>query len=208
MTDQADSKWTTSGWGLAIKSQDQAFRAITRIGSLSAGRQYVWRGSSNRAYRIRSSLLRTLIVDERDPLPTESELRRQELAILREAREWGLALDIGTLASDLYLLAHLQHHGVATRLLDVTSNPVTAPGSRVRPRTRRASCSPSTSPTSPGTRPSTRITSRPLACSTSRWSGGFDGPYGSRRRRACRSCSTPRCPTRGCRRRKGCSSQE
>jgi hypothetical protein len=126
VAEQADPRWTTSGWGLAVATQDQAFRAITRIVSLAAGRQYVWRGCSDRSYRIRSSLLRDMIIDESEPLPTELALRQRELAILREAREWGLALELGTQASDLYLLAELQHHGVPTRLVDVTHNPMTA----------------------------------------------------------------------------------
>jgi len=126
VTDQADPRWTRSGWGVSVTSQDQAFRAIARIVSLAAGRQYVWRGCSDSSYRIRSSLLRSLIIEESEPLPTELELRQREVAILREAREWGLALEMGVQASDLYLLAHLQHYGVPTRLLDVTHNPMTA----------------------------------------------------------------------------------
>jgi len=124
--DQADPRWTTSGWGYGVKTQDQAFRAVNRIVSLAAGRRYVWRGSSDRSHRLRSSLLRDLIIDESEPLPTELELRRRELAVLREAREWGLARELGAPASDLHLLAHLQQHGVPTRLLDVTANPMTA----------------------------------------------------------------------------------
>lgn len=126
VVEQTDPRWTTSGWGYGVTSQDQTFRAVTRIVSLAAGRQYVWRGCTNRSYRIRSSLLRDLIIDESEPLPTELQMRQYELAILREAREWGLALEMGPQASDLYLLAQLQHHGVRTRLLDVTYNPMTA----------------------------------------------------------------------------------
>jgi len=122
VTGQADPRWTTGGWGFAVTSQDQAFRAITRIVSLAAGRRYVWRGSSDRSARVRSSLLRSLIIDESEPLPTELELRQREVAVLWEAREWGLGLH----ASDLALLVHLHQHGVPTRLLDVTHNPMTA----------------------------------------------------------------------------------
>ncbi|NYJ08720.1 FRG domain-containing protein [Petropleomorpha daqingensis] len=107
---------------MSVTSQDQAFRAITRIVTLAAGRRYVWHGCGDSATRIRSSLLRDLIIDEAEPLPTELELRRHETAILREAREWGL----GVGASDLALLAELHQSGVPTRLLDVTDNPVTA----------------------------------------------------------------------------------
>ena len=126
MAAQADPRWTSNGWGYRVTSQDQTFRAITRIISLSAGRRYVWRGGTNSSHRIRSSLLRDSIIDESEPLPSETQLRRRELAIVREAREWGLMREVGPLASDLHLLAHLQHHGVATRLLDVTYNPMTA----------------------------------------------------------------------------------
>ena len=34
--------------------------------------------------------------------------------------------DLGPSATDLHMLAVLQHHGVPTRLIDVTSNPMTA----------------------------------------------------------------------------------
>ncbi|MGY1619948.1 FRG domain-containing protein [Geodermatophilus sp. SYSU D00691] len=122
MSEQADPRWTTTGWGFGVTSQDQAFRAITRIVSLAAGRRYVWRGCSDRSVRVRSSLLHGLVIDEAEPLPTELELRRHELAVLREARGWGL----GAQASDLSLLVDLQQHGVPTRLVEVTHNPMTA----------------------------------------------------------------------------------
>lgn len=57
---------------------------------------------------------------------TEDLLRAEELRILEEARRWGLGRDLGPSATDLHLLAVLQHHGVPTRLIDVTSNPMTA----------------------------------------------------------------------------------
>ncbi|MGY1604464.1 FRG domain-containing protein [Geodermatophilus sp. SYSU D00815] len=126
MADQADPRWTSSGWGLAVTTQEQVFRAITRIVTLAPGRRYVWRGCGDRSHRIRSGLLRGLIIDESEPLPTELELRQREVAILREARAWGLAPELGQHASDLALLAHLHQHGVPTRLLDVTDNPMTA----------------------------------------------------------------------------------
>ena len=126
MTDQADPGWVRSGWGHRVDSQDEAFRAITRIVSLSANRRYVWRGCTNSAFRLRSSLLRELIVAEGEPLPNEQLVRQHEVAMLREARAWGLARELGPPASDLQLLAHLQQHGLPTRLLDVTHDPMTA----------------------------------------------------------------------------------
>lgn len=53
-------------------------------------------------------------------------MRNAELDILQEARRWGLGRDLGPSATDLHMLAVLQHHGVVTRLIDVTSNPMTA----------------------------------------------------------------------------------
>lgn len=122
MTDETDPRWTRSGWGLAVTSQDQAFRAVTRVVTLAAGRRYVWLGCPDATRRIRPQLVRHLVVDESEPLPTELELRRHETAILREAREWGLGLG----APDLALLVDLHGAGVPTRLLEVTDNPMTA----------------------------------------------------------------------------------
>ncbi len=128
MSNQADPRWVQTGWGHKVISVDELTRAISRIGTLQAGRRYVWRGVTDSRWRVRSSLIRALC-DENDSDElgiTEVCVRERERALLREARSWGFGVDSGSLVDDLHLLPRLQHHGVPTRLLDVTSNPMTA----------------------------------------------------------------------------------
>jgi hypothetical protein len=122
-----DPKWLNSGWGYRAKSVDDLLRAITRIGSLRAGRKYVWRGVVDARWRIRPSIVVDLLkASEKETHTTELEISRREAALVREARSWGIGLELGPASNDLQLLAYLQHHGVPTRLLDVTTNPITA----------------------------------------------------------------------------------
>ena len=109
-----------------MDSADDVMRAIGRIGTLQSGRKYVWRGTTNYRWPMRSSLFRALIQEHPDDLPDEAEVRERELKIIAAAREWDIGLEMGLLATDFYMLALLQHHGAPTRLLDVTSNPMTA----------------------------------------------------------------------------------
>lgn len=124
MISQPDPQWVRSGWGYRVASQDELLRAVSRIGSLHVGRRYVWRGIADARYRIRSSLYRSLLAEV--DAATERDLRQRERSLLREARRWGLGLGPTGFVSDLHLLAQLQHHGTPTRLLDVTTNPMTA----------------------------------------------------------------------------------
>ncbi|MGE0818387.1 MAG: FRG domain-containing protein [Candidatus Nanopelagicales bacterium] len=116
--------WVDTGFGYKVSSIDELMRGVSRIGTLAAGRRYVWRGVPDSRYRISSSLVRALTEELGRP-PSELELRERELALIRTARQWGVALDVPW-GSDLHVLAQLQHHGIPTRLLDVTSNPITA----------------------------------------------------------------------------------
>ncbi|PSL37465.1 FRG domain-containing protein [Labedella gwakjiensis] len=92
---------------------------IGSIGVYSTGQRFAWRGMSSADYSVSSSL-------QRIAGPTEDDVRRAELEILREAREWGLGVHATGRVDDLQLLSDLQHFGVPTRLIDVTSNPMTA----------------------------------------------------------------------------------
>ncbi|WP_133379190.1 FRG domain-containing protein [Klenkia marina] len=125
-TGQADPQWVRGGWGHTVRSQDEALRAVMRIVGVAPGRQYVWRGCVSSRRPVRSSLLQSLVVEESEPLPDETLVRGQELALLRSARAWGPGAGPHPQASDLELLAHLQRHGVPTRLVEVTRNPLTA----------------------------------------------------------------------------------
>lgn len=120
-----DPRWVRSGWGYEIVSRDEVFRAISRVGTLESGRRYVWRGVPSRHFSVHSSLLRDLAGAD-DPVPAEADVRTRENEILAIAREWGVGIEQRMVATDLHLLALLQHHGMPTRLLDVTSNPTTA----------------------------------------------------------------------------------
>lgn len=110
-----------------MSSIDELTRAVGRIGTLQIGRRYVWRGVTDRRFSIRSSLIRDLLSNlGSSEIPNEQQVRTREMQILERGREWGIGIELGALATDLHLLALLQHHAVPTRLLDVTSNPMTA----------------------------------------------------------------------------------
>lgn len=116
--------WTASGWGIRVGSAQELFRLISHIALLEQSRIYAWRGQSNARWQFSSSLYRVL--ERRDGNVTETSMRAAEVVRLTEARRWGLGRDLGTSATDMHMLAVLQHHGVPTRLFDVTANPMTA----------------------------------------------------------------------------------
>lgn len=89
------------------------------IGVYSTGQRFGWRGLSSADFNLTSSLHRRVAGDE-------ESVRNAELEILREARDWGLGNHPTGRVDDLQLLSDLQHFGVPTRLIDMTSNPMTA----------------------------------------------------------------------------------
>lgn len=115
-----------AGSWLGHPGQDStpAVRLISHIALLEQSRTYAWRGQNDASWDLSSSLYRRLA--KSTDTVTEKKMREAELEILKEARRWGLGRDLGPSATDMHMLAVLQHHGVPTRLIDVTSNPMTA----------------------------------------------------------------------------------
>lgn len=87
-------------------------------------RARMWRGQSNIEWPIHSSAFRKLALDGKPP--SESHLRRYEIGLLKHATHRGYRRHDGRDLSDLELLAKLQHHGAATRLVDATRNALIA----------------------------------------------------------------------------------
>lgn len=92
---------------------------VGSIGVYSTGQRFAWRGMSSADYDLSSSL-------HRDVGGDESAVRTAEMKILTEAREWGLGTHPTGGVDDLQLLSDLQHFAIPTRLIDMTSNPMTA----------------------------------------------------------------------------------
>lgn len=118
------SAWKDTGWYFAPSSASELMTAIARVGTHGTNHRFAWRGHADADYEWSSSLYRTLI--QEGVAVTEAAMREREERILDEARRWGLGVEGGQLVDDFQLLADLQHFGVPTRLVDVTSNPMTA----------------------------------------------------------------------------------
>lgn len=121
--------WRNTGWYLDSRSADEVMTAIAKIGAHGGKHRFCWRGLSDSDYDFTSSLHRLLDKEVSEgkigPI-TEEVLRDREDEILEKARKWGLGVVGGHMVDDFQLLADLQHYGIPTRLIDVTSNPMTA----------------------------------------------------------------------------------
>ncbi len=118
------AQWVRDGWAVQPESIDQllAFTMrLTQLGPAVGG--YVWRGQADAAWKLESSLQRHLRTNGlADTIPLE----KAERALIEQARNWGLGTMGASHIPDLQLLAQMQHHGVPTRLIDVSRDPFTA----------------------------------------------------------------------------------
>lgn len=117
---EAGWEWKATGWWVRPQNAREVMTMIGSIGVYSTGQQFAWRGTSSADYNLMSSLHRHVGGG------SEARVRAAEVEMLQEARAWGLGTHPTGQVDDLQLLSDLQHYGIATRLIDVTSNPMTA----------------------------------------------------------------------------------
>jgi len=75
---------------------------------LAQDRSYAWRGQNDASWDFSASLFREVSAEGGEV--TEAKIRKRETEILSEARRWGLGRDLGSSATDMHMLAILQHH--------------------------------------------------------------------------------------------------
>lgn len=111
--------WKATDHWVRPRTARDVMSVIGSIGVYSTGQQFAWRGMASADFSLTSSLHRRVG-------GSEEAVRAAELDILEEARTWGLGTHPLGHVDDLQLLSDLQHFGIPTRLIDVTSNPMTA----------------------------------------------------------------------------------
>lgn len=115
---------TKSIWGKVPEpeSVEELFSAIIHPLDGRPGVRF-WRGQSDISWRLDSSLYRRLQLQRTRAFKLEAELQFAEAQLLERARHKGHdAGGAGIELPDMELLARLQHHGAATRLVDFTRN--------------------------------------------------------------------------------------
>ncbi|WP_454860126.1 FRG domain-containing protein [Promicromonospora soli] len=116
--------WKAAGYHVVPASSPTVMATLGAVGVYDTGQRFAWRGMSSIDYALESSLQRSL--RKQDKPTDEVAVRAAEKKILGDARRWGLGVTRHGNIDDLQLLADLQHYGVPTRLVDFTSNPMTA----------------------------------------------------------------------------------
>lgn len=85
---------------------------------------YMWRGQGNIDWPIHSAAYRRLKLSHQSS--SERRMRSYELELLKKARHKGYGYEEGRRLADFEVLAKLQHHGAATRLIDFSRNMLVA----------------------------------------------------------------------------------
>lgn len=111
------SPWEHSagGWDECLKEINDLIKLV------GPSRELVWRGVSDSSYALHSSLYRRFMGRSSHP-PEEKDLVLFEAALLERSRKRWRFDDLTALET----LAHIQHYGGPTRLLDVSYNPLVA----------------------------------------------------------------------------------
>ena len=91
------------------------------------GRDVLYRGLASDAsdYKLSASLHRRMAGSEEKPIQ-QSQFARAAQELVNQAKMEGHDREIGEQATDLEILARLQHYGAATCLIDFTKNPLVA----------------------------------------------------------------------------------
>lgn len=105
-----------------LLAPEEPAQLITLLGQLAVLQIGAWRGHASDEWMIHSSIARRYQAEREWLGPehelTETNVRKIEKTIIERTRSAGIARDL----CELELLARLQHHGAATRLLDCTRN--------------------------------------------------------------------------------------
>ncbi len=109
-------------WERRVKDWDSCLAEVGNIQKRAgSSRELVWRGATDASWALHSSVYRKFMDGNNSP-PDEKDIVRYEKALLLAARrEWRFDN-----LSALETLAHIQHFGGPTRLLDVSFNPLVA----------------------------------------------------------------------------------
>lgn len=97
---------------------------LTNVHSKMRTNVYMWRGQGNIDWPIHSAAFRRLKLTHR--VASERRMRLYELELLSKARHKGYGYEEGRRLADFEVLAKLQHHGAATRLIDFSRNVLVA----------------------------------------------------------------------------------
>lgn len=113
--------WHTQGLAYTPATEEEVLNSIARITTRSVEAVYVWRGQADIAWDLTPGVVRRLAANGSSiPRTSDSLAAAHEAKMIHLARRSGFIPETSALES----LAILQHHGAATRLLDVTSDPM------------------------------------------------------------------------------------